>query len=131
MEENLKIKRILKRTFENKTYESSIEDEISNWVEETYYEEYEFKYYIEVGKVIGKGGDTAAGINVVITDIQRDGDDYYYDWVESDYSENSWYIDKLSDILYDEMFSMYPFSIYPTFYGYDEYENLSDDQKNL
>ncbi len=130
MEENLKIKQILKRTFENKMYESSFEDEVNRWGEIDY-EEYKFKYYIEVGKVIGKGGNTVAGINVVITDIQRDGDDYYYDWAESDYSENVWYIDKLSDILYDEMLPMYPFSVYPTFYGYDEYENLSDDQKNL
>ena len=130
MEENLKIKQILKRTFENKMYESSIEDEVNRWGE-TDYEEYKFKYYIEVGKVIGKGGNTVAGINVVITDIQRDGDDYYYDWADANYSENAWYIDKLSDILYDEMLPMYPFSVYPTFYGYDEYENLSDDQKNL
>jgi hypothetical protein len=131
MEENLKIKQTLKRTFENKTYESSFEDEVTSWGGESDYEEYIFKYYIEIGKVIGKGGDTVAGINVVITDIHRDGDDYYYDWAESDYSENAWYIDKLSDILYDEIFSMYPFSIYPTFYGDDEYENLSDNQKNL
>ena len=130
MEENLKIKQILKRTFENKMYESSFEDEVNRWGEIDY-EEYKFKYYIEVGKVIGKGGDTVAGINVVITDIHRDGDNHYYDWAESDYSENVWYIDKLSDILYDEMLPMYPFSIYPTFYGYDEYDNLSDDQKNL
>jgi hypothetical protein len=130
MEENLKIKQILKRTFENKMYESSFEDEVNRWGEIDY-EEYKFKYYIEVGKVIGKGGNTVAGINVVITDIQRDGDDYYYDWADANYSENAWYIDKLSDILYDEMLPMYPFSVYPTFYGYDEYENLSDDQKNL
>jgi len=130
MEENLKIKQILKRTFENKMYESSFEDEVNRWGEIDY-EEYKFKYYIEVGKVIGKGGNTVAGINVVITDIQRDGDDYYYDWADANYSENAWYIDKLSDILYDEMLPMYPFSVYPTFYGYDEYDNLSDDQKNL
>jgi len=131
MEENLKIKRILKKTFENKTYESSFEDEVNSWNDnEIIYEEYVFKYYIEVGKVFGKGLNTVASINVVITDIQRDGDDYYYDWVESDYSEPSWYIRELSGILSSKL-SMFPFSIYPTFYGYDEYENLSDDQKNL
>ena len=122
------IKEILKRTLENKTYESSFEDEVDSWGVS---EEYSFKYYIEIGKVVGKGGDTVAGINVVITEIDRDGDDYYYDWYDSDHSENVWYIDKLSDIVYNEILSMYPFSIVPTFYGYDEYDNLSDNQKHL
>ncbi len=125
------IKEILKRTLENKTYESSFEDEVDSWGGESDYEEYSFKYYIEIGKVVGKGGDTVAGINVVITDIDRDGDDYYYDWVESEWSENTWYIVKLSGIVYNEILSMYPFSIVPTFYGYDEYDNLSDNQKHL
>ena len=125
------IKEILKRTLENKTYESSFEDEVDSWGGESDYEEYSFKYYIEIGKVVGKGGDTVAGINVVITEIDRDGDDYYYDWYDSDYSENTWYIDKLSDIVYNEILSMYPLSIVPTFYGYDEYDNLSDSQKHL
>ena len=125
------IKEILKRTLENKTYKSSFEDEVNSWGGESDYEEYSFKYYIEIGRVVGKGGDTVAGINVVITDIDRDGDDYYYDWVESDYSEMSWYINRLSDTLYNETLSMYPFTIVPTFYGYDEYDNLSDSQKHL
>ena len=131
MEQNIKIKQILKRTLENKTYKSSFEDEVNSWGGESDYEEYTFKYYIEVGKVVGKGGDTVAGVNVVITDIGRDGDDYYYDWSESDYSEMSWYINRLSDTLYYEILSMYPFTIGPTFYGYDEYENLSDNEKHL
>ena len=131
MEQNIKIKQILKRTLENKTYESSFVDQVTSWGEESDYEEYTFNYYIEVGKVVGKGGDTVARINVVITDIDRDGDDYYYDWSESDYSEMSWYINRLSNILYNETLSMYPFTIVPTFYGYDEYDNLSDSQKHL
>jgi hypothetical protein len=106
-------------------------DQVTSWGEESDYEEYTFNYYIEVGKVVGKGGDTVARINVVITDIDRDGDDYYYDWSESDYSEMSWYINRLSNILYNETLSMYPFTIVPTFYGYDEYDNLSDNQKHL
>jgi hypothetical protein len=126
------IKEILKRTLENKTYESSFEDEVTGWGGESDYDEYTFKYYIEIGKVVGKGGDTVAGINVVITDIDKDGDDYYYDWSEiRNYSEYTWYINRLADIVYDEILSMYPFSIYPTFYGYDEYDNLSDNQKHL
>ena len=131
MEQNLKIKQILKRTLENKTHKSSFVDEVNSWDEESDYEEYTFNYYIEIGKVVGKGGDTVAGVNVVITDIGRDGDDYYYDWYDSYHSENVWYIDKLSRILYNETLSMYPFSIVPTFYGYDEYDNLSDNQKHL
>jgi len=132
MEQNIKIKQILKRTLENKTYKSSFEDEVNSWGGESDYEEYTFKYYIEIGKVVGKGGDTVAGINVVITEIDKDGDDYYYDWSEiRNYSEYTWYINRLADIVYDEILSMYPFSIYPTFYGYDEYDNLSDSQKHL
>ena len=131
MEQNIKIKQILKRTLENKTYKSSFEDEVNSWGEESDYEEYTFKYYIEIGKVVGKGGDTVASVNVVITDIDRDGDDYYYDWYDSYHSESSWYINRLSHILYNEILSMYPFTIVPTFYGYDEYDNLSDRQKYL
>lgn len=132
MEENLKIKRLLKKTLENKEFESSFEDEVTSWNDdETIYEEYSFKYFMEVGKVLGKGPKTVASVNVIITDIERDGDDYYYDWVNSGYDEHAWYINKLEDIVIEEMFSNFPFYIYPTFYGYDEYENLPDHQKNL
>lgn len=132
MEENLKIKNLLKKLFENKEFESSFEDDITSWNDnETITEEYSFKYFMEVGKVLGEGSKTVASINVIITDIRKDREDYYYDWAQEDYDERLWYIDRLEYIISNEMFLDFPFSIYPTFYGYDEYENLSQDQKNL
>jgi hypothetical protein len=99
MEENLKIKKLLKKTFENKKFKSSFEDEVISWMDdETLYEEYSFKYFMEVDKVLGEGSKTVASINVIITDIKKDGDDFYYDWVENDYDERTWYIEKLEYI---------------------------------
>ena len=121
MEENLKIKNLLKKVLEDKEFESSFEDEVISWMDdETLYEEYSFKYFMEVDKVLGEGSKTVASINVIITDIKKDDDDFYYDWVENDYDERTWYIEKLEYIINDEMFSFFPFSIYTTFYGHDE-----------
>lgn len=132
IEENLKIKNTLKKLYENQEFESSFEDDVTSWNDnETIYEEYFFRYYMEVGKVLGEGDKTVASINVIITDIQKDDDDYYYDWVENDYNEFEWYITRLHDLLIEEIATDFPISIYLTFYGYDEYENLPSDQKNL
>lgn len=133
MKENLKIKNTLKKLYENQEFESSFEDEVTSWDDnETIYEEYVFRYFMEVGKVLGEGDRTVASINVIITDIQKDGDDFYYDWAENaDYREWIWYIERLHDMLKEEMTNDFPISIYLTFYGYDEYENLPLDQKNL
>lgn len=121
MEENLKLKNLLKKVFENKTFEYSFEDEVTTWSDnETFYEKYTFEFNIKVESVLGSGSNAVASVDIIITDIKRDGEDYYYDWVESDYSENAWYIDNLLDHLYNEVFSDFPFSIYPTIYGYDE-----------
>ena len=130
--ENLKIKNTLKKLYENQEFENSFEDDVTSWDDnETVYEEYVFKYYFKVGKVLGEGDKTVASINVIITDIQKDGDDYYYDWVENNYYEMIWYIEHLERMLIEEMTKDFPISIYLTFYGYDEYENLPLDQKNL
>jgi hypothetical protein len=132
IEENLKIKNTLKKLYENQEFETSFEDDVTSWNDnETIYEKYDFKYYMEVGKVLGEGDKTVASINVIITDIQKDGDDYYYDWVESDYSEFDWYIQHLERVLIEDMVTDFPISIYLTFYGYDEYDNLPYHQKNL
>ena len=132
IKENLKIKNTLKKLYENQEFESSFEDDVTSWNDnETVYEEYVFRYFMEVGKVLGEGDRTVAGINVIISDIQRDGDDYYYDWVENDYYEMIWYIEYLERMLKEEMTNDFPISIYLTFYGYDEYENLPLDQKTL
>jgi hypothetical protein len=132
IEENLKIKNTLKKVYENQDFETSFEDDVTSWDDnETIYEEYVFKYYMEVGKVLGEGDRTVASINVIITDIQKDDDDYYYDWVENKYSEFEWYIEHLERMLIEDMVTDFPISIYLTFYGYDEYDNLPSDQKNL
>jgi len=132
IEENLKIKNTLKKLYENQEFETSFEDDVTSWNDnETIYEEYVFRYYMEVGKVLGEGDKTVASINVIITDIQKDGDDYYYDWVENDYNEFEWYIARLYDLLIEDMATDFPISIHLTFYGYDEYDNLPYHQKNL
>jgi hypothetical protein len=133
IKENLKIKNTLKKLYENQEFESSFEDVVNSWNDnEIVYEEYVFRYFMEVGKVLGEEDRTVASINVIITDIQKDDDDYYYDWADNnDYSEYTWYIDELKKTLTEEMNTDFPISTYLTFYGYDEYENLPLDKKNL
>ncbi len=132
IEENLKIKNTLKKLYENQEFETSFEDDVTSRNDnETIYEEYVFRYYMEVGKVLGEGDKTVASINVIITDIQKDSEDYYYDWVENDYSEFAWYIEHLERMIIEDMATDFPISIYLTFYGYDEYDNLPYHQKNL
>jgi len=132
IEENLKIKNTLKKLYENQEFESSFGDEVTSWDDtETVYEEYVFRYFMEVGKVLGEGDRTVATINVIITDIQRDGDDYYYDWVENNYNDREWYIQTLASVIYEDKIKDFPISMYLTFYGYDEYENLPLEEKNL
>ena len=133
IKENLKIKNTLKKLYENQEFESSFEDVVNSWNDnEIVYEEYVFRYFMEVGKVLGEEDRTVASINVIITDIQKDDDDYYYDWADNnDYSEYTWYIDELKKTLTEEMNTDFPISTYLTFYGYDEYENLPLDKRNL
>jgi hypothetical protein len=133
IKENLKIKNTLKKLYENQEFESSFEDAVTGWNDnETINEEYVFRYFMEVGKVLGEEDRTVASINVIITDIQKDDDDYYYDWADNNnYSEYTWYIDELKKTLTEEMNTDFPISIYLTFYGYDEYDNLPLDKKNL
>jgi hypothetical protein len=132
IEENIKIKNLLKGLFENQEFETTFQDNVTSWDdEEDVYEEYSFKYYMEVGKVLGEGTKTVASINVIITDILKDGEDFYYDWKEHDYNENVWYILKLDSTIYEEKMQDIPISIYPTFYSQEEYDILPSDQKNL
>ena len=133
IKENLKIKNTLKKLYENQEFESSFEDDVTSWDDnEIVYEEYVFGYYMEVGKVLGEGNRTVASIKVIITDIQKDGDDFYYDWVINyEYNQSAWYIQRLENMLNKEMNTDFPISIYLIFYGYDEYENLPLEDKNL
>lgn len=132
IKENIKIKNLLKGLFENQEFETTFQDNVTSWDdEEEVYEEYSFKYYMEVGKVLGEGTKTVATINVIITDILKDGEDFYYDWKGDDYNENVWYILELDRAIYEEKMQDIPISIYPTFYSQEEYDNLPSDQKNL
>lgn len=118
MEQNIKIKNLLKKALENREFVYSFEDK---WEDlDGHIETYTIEYHIKVENVIGSGSDTVAGISVIIDKILLGGGDIYYDWVDSDYSENVWYIVFLYDHLVNEVLDMFPFSIYPTFYGHDE-----------
>lgn len=134
VEENIKLKNLLKGMFENQEFESSFDDEIFAWngdVDEPEYENYTFKYYMEVGKVLGESTTAVASINVIITDIIKDGEDYYYDWVENNFSEGMWYIQNLDDVIFEDKLKDIPITFYFTYYGYDEYDNLPLEEKNL
>ena len=115
--ENTKIKNLLKKVLENKEFIYSFED--TSW-DGTIIKEYTIEYHIEIEGVRGNGSDAVASIDVIIDKILLNGEDFYYDWVDSDHSENVWYIDYLHDHLVNEVLHMFPFSIYPTFYGHDE-----------
>ena len=117
IEENIKLKKHLKKVFENEDFETTFQDEETSWDgdEITIYEEYRFKYYMEVGKVLGRTELAVATINVILTEIKRDGEDFMYDWAEDQYDENTWYINQLDNTMYEEMFKYYPISIHLNF----------------
>jgi len=132
IEENIKIKNILKGLFENQEFESSFEDEVTSWNdEEEYYEEYTFKYYMEVGKVLGEGTMTVASINIIITEFTNDGEDKMFVWKEEGYDEYAWYIVSLENEIYEDKLKDIPISTYLTCYAEDEYKNLPLEEKNL
>lgn len=132
VEENIKIKNLLKGMFENQEFETTFQDDVTSFDdEEEVYEEYTFKYYMEVGRVLGEGTKTVASINVIITDFTLDGEDVILGWKEIGYSENVWYILELDKTIYEEKMQDIPISIYLTFYSQEEYDNLPSDQKNL
>ena len=116
--ENTKIKNLLKKVLENKEFEYSFND--TAWDDDRVTEKYTIEYRIKVREVLGDGSKSVAGIDVIIDKILLNDEDFYYDWVDSGYSENAWYIDYLLNELYTEVLSDFPFSIYPTVYGYDE-----------
>ena len=122
IEENIKIKNLLKGLFENQEFETTYQDEVTSWNdEEELYEDYTFKYYMEVGKVLGEGTKTVAGINVIITEFTVDGEDVILGWKEINYSEEVWYINTLDEKIYEEKMKDIPISIYLTFYFLSEH----------
>jgi hypothetical protein len=123
MKENKKLKNLLKKLFENKDLEITFNDIDFTWDGAEYVEEdivYVFKFRMEVSKVLGEGSRSVGGISVIIDDITKDGEDYYYNWAESGYTEIPWYIRTLEHLIKEEYFEDLPFSIHLTFYGYDE-----------
>jgi hypothetical protein len=131
IEENIKIKKLLINMFENQEFETTYQDEVTSWNEENFYEDYVFKYYIEVGKVLGEGTMTVASINIIITEFTVDGEDKMLVWKEDNYDEYAWYIVTLENEIYEDKLKDIPISTYLTCYAKDEYENLPFEQKNL
>jgi len=128
IEENLKLKRFLKGLFENQEFETTYRDEVTSWNDdEPVYEDYTFKYYMEVGEVVGEDNMAVANINVIITDFTLDGEDVMGGWKEIGYNEKVWYILELDNIIYEEMMKEIPISIYTTFYGKDEYKKKHNE----
>jgi hypothetical protein len=132
IEENIKIKNLLKGMFENQEFETTYQDEVTSWNdEEEIYEEYTFKYYMEVGKVLGEGTMTVASINIIITEFTNDGEDKMLVWKEEGYDEYAWYIVSLENEIYEDKLKDIPISTYLTCYAEDEYKNLPLEEKNL
>jgi len=126
MEENEKLKRLLKHLYEDKEFHTSFEDEIYSWNGENDafdYEEYSFTYKFVVNKVYGEDDRAVAAINLIITDIQRDGDAFMWDWAEQSYGDGIWYIRELEDRVSEEMMKDVPISIHLTIWSIDEYED--------
>ena len=122
--ENIKLENLLKRVLENKEFEYSFTDRTEGLWDGNEYEnieeDYTFKYHMVVNYVLGVGSGSVADIDVIIDDIILDGESVYDGWSEIGYSENVWYIEHLHEYLKDDVFNVFPFSIYPTYYGHDE-----------
>jgi hypothetical protein len=124
-EQNLKVKKLLQNLLENNEFEMSFEDEEYQYALGAYYEEpvyipYDFKFRMVVKDVYGEGSKTIAKIDVIIDDIQKNNEDFYDVWVNDGYNEDIWYIEELGYRIGQELLEDLPFSIYLTFYGYDE-----------
>jgi hypothetical protein len=127
--ENLKLKKLLKKLFENKEFDMTLTDTEDAYDGYNYVTEdiiYEFKFHVVVDSVLGEGAMAVGNINIIIDSITKDGDDYYNNWVNRNYDDGAWYIDELDDKFHDEYFSHLPFSIYTNFYGYDQKINEED-----
>ena len=120
---NSKLKNMLKKLFENKEFEMSIEDT------EHFYDGlntvtrdviYEIKFHIVVRSVIGEGVDAVGDMDIIIDNITKNGEDYYYKWSENYYSKTVWYIQELNEQFYFDYLENLPFSVYTTVYGHDE-----------
>lgn len=124
--ENLKLKKLLKKLFEDKEFEMTLINTEHAYDGYNYVTEdiiYEFKFHVVVESVLGEGTMAVGNINIIIDSITKDGDDYYNNWVNRHYDDGAWYIDELDNKFYDEHLLYLPFSIYTNFYGYDQERN--------
>ena len=116
MTENQKLKNLLKKLFENKEYKSTIFD--GEFADEV--DVYDFYYTMRVGAVVGEGSNAVGDVQVTISSITVNGEDFYPNWVLDNYSNNTLYMSDLNDLIWKEHFDLIPFSVYLTIYGYDE-----------
>lgn len=128
MKENEKLKNLLKHLYEGKEFHTSFEDEVYSWNGDDQvfdYEEYSFTYKFKVKKVYGKDSDAVASVDLIITDFQRDGDDFMWQWDEDRgiYNHDIWYIVELEERVVGEMIKDVPISIHLTIWSIDEYED--------
>ena len=128
MKENEKLKNLLKHLYEGKEFHTSFEDEVYSWNGDDQvfdYEEYSFTYKFKVKKVYGKDSDAVASVDLIITDFQRDGDDFMWQWDEDRgiYNHGIWYIVELEERVGGEMIKDVPISIHLTIWSIDEYED--------
>jgi len=121
---NEKLKNMLKKLFENKEFEMTLKDtEHDGWDGYDYVTKdviYEFKFHVVVRSVIGKGIDAVGDMDIIIDSITKNGDDYYHNWADNNYSDRVWYINELDEMFYLDYLEVLPFSVFTTVYGYDE-----------
>jgi len=124
-----KLVNTLKKLYQGKEFSTTFEDHVYSWnePESEYVEEWEIKYYLILREVLGTGSNAIASFDVIITDIIVDGDDMYHRWVEDGFDENTWYIIKVDEDLYDTIGKDFPISFYFNFYNEDEYNNLPSE----
>ena len=121
MEENLKLKKLLKHLYEDKVFHMSFKDEVTSWNDdEVIYDEYSFTYKIDVDKVYGDDDKAVASFDLIITDLTRDDEDYMLEWENDGYSDRVWYINEFESLVLEEMTSDVPISIHLTIWSIHE-----------
>lgn len=128
-----KLVNTLKKLYQGNEYTTTFEDEVDFWnipddyLEEEYIEEWEIKYYLILNEVLGNGSQAIVSFNVIVTDINVDGESRYWQWSDDGFDENVWYMSKVEDDLYNTIGKDFPLSFYFTFYDEDEYNNLPSE----
>ena len=127
--ENLKLKKLLKKLFENKEFEMTLTDTehvydgLNNVTQDIIYD---FKFHIVVRSVIGTGIDAVGDIDIIIDSITKNDEDFYHIWANRAYNDSLWYIRELDETFYLDYLDNLPFSVYSTVYGHDENRTKKD-----